>query len=71
MYNKWIIKQVLSGMPTKHEGKTIELLTLEDLDILKREVPDRILIDIFGNEVKVREADRDTRAGFVAYGVLV
>ena len=51
-----------------HDGKYIELLTLEEL---KSGDTERIVVSIFGEEVKAKDADTDTRFGFTAFGVLI
>jgi hypothetical protein len=55
---------------SKHEGETIELLNLGELQALKRQEPETILISINGTEVAAKDADEDTRIGYVAYGFL-
>lgn len=51
-------------------GRTIQLLTLDELEGLKRELPNMELVSIFGQRVKAIDADDDVRGGFVAYGFL-
>jgi len=52
------------------EGKTIILLTLDELDSLKDVDPSHQLVSIFGEVVLAKDADRDTRFGYVAFGLL-
>ena len=56
---------------SKHEGETIDLLNVGELQALKRNDPEFILISINGKEVMAKDADEDDRMGYVAYGVLV
>ncbi len=69
---KWKINNILFGdeKPSKHEGKTILLLTIKELQSLKISDPKHILIDIFGDEKMAIDCNEDVRGGFVAYGNL-
>lgn len=59
------------GIPSnENEGKTIILLRLEELQLLKEVSPETILINIFGKESKAIDCDEDTRMGYVAFGKL-
>lgn len=60
------IKKSLSN----HEGETIELLNLGELQHIKENDPEMILISISGDEVPAKDADEDTRVGYVAFGFL-
>jgi hypothetical protein len=53
-----------------HEGETIELLNLAELQSIKKNTPEMILISIQGDEVMAQDCDEDTRMGYVAYGFL-
>lgn len=73
MKNTWKIDNSLCGFingKSDYEGKEIELLTLDQLKSLKENDPEFVLLDIFGKEEKVKNANEDTRAGYVAFGVL-
>lgn len=56
---------------SKYEGFEISLLTLEGLLYLKKNQPSKILISIFGEEIKASDMDEDTRRGYVAAGNLI
>ena len=52
------------------DGKLLELLTLEELNNLKKSKPNTKLINIFGDETLAKNANDDTRWGLVAYGFI-
>lgn len=62
----WVIER---GYP--HEGETIKLLSLPQLRSIQQQAPDAELVSIFGEKVKARDCDDDTRFGRVAYGQLI
>lgn len=53
-----------------YEGKTIFLLTLQELQLTQQNNPNETLISIFGEEVVASKCDDGTRFGYVAYGRL-
>ena len=63
-------KWTISNKESEHFGQTIELLNLGELELLKRNEPEEVLISISGNEILAKDADNDTRMGYVAYGFL-
>jgi len=50
------------------DGRTIRLIQLEELRRWQSVEPEKILISIFGEEVKAKDCDDDVRNGFVAAG---
>lgn len=64
------IAMSLGHQSSKHEGKTISLLTLDELQHIQKSKPNEILIDIFGDEHLAKDCDDETRFGYVAYGYI-
>ena len=67
---EWTIKKITFRGETlsKNEGKTINLLTLGELQELKKVDPSYILVNIFGDEKQAIDCNEDTRQGFVSCG---
>jgi len=61
---------IIDSLP-KHEGKTIQLLTKDELYLLQATHPDKILITIFGEEKMAKDVDDDTRGGFIGAGHVI
>ena len=57
-------------MLSNHEGETIFLMTLKELQDLKPSSPKTRLVNIFGKESIAEDANEDTRGGFVVYAIL-
>lgn len=55
-------------MPSIYEGKEISLLSLSELQEMKKNFPDTLLVSIWGIECFARDANEDTRGGWTAYG---
>ncbi len=68
---KFEIAESIKNTSSKYEGKAIDLLTLEDLKELMEKNPETVLISIFGEEILAKNANEDTRMGYVAFGRLV
>ena len=70
--NQWTINNARYGefgKLTEYEGVELELLTLEELQNLKKISPKTELLNIFGIEYLAEDADEDIRYGYVAYGL--
>lgn len=70
-FNSWKIDlsgACLCNKDKTHDGKTILLLTGEELEKLQREEPNKVVISIFGEETLAKDCDLDTRFGYSAYG---
>lgn len=70
MKANWTVKHI-DKAAGKHEGLEIRLLSKIELYALKHDAPDTMLIAIDGDEVLAKNADDDTRFGYVAFGVPV
>lgn len=62
------IAKSIEHTSSPYEGKTILLLTGQELALTQKNNPNEILINIFGEEVPARDCDDETRFGYVAYG---
>lgn len=73
--NHWTIDLVGPCVPIdadmRYDGKTIALLTIDEMNELQINKPDDVVISIFGEETKAKDCDLDTRFGYVAFGYLV
>ncbi len=67
---KWTIENSRYGKVNVYEGTEITLLSLKELQDLKRDYPETILIDIFGKLSIAKNVDENTRGGYVAFAIL-